>query len=303
MFNDIGHVQQVSQQMGANMEYRQLEPGALQSFASHQIFPDVSVGYDGANRRIEVMGDNAGYVFFILPTCETTFWINGRTVSDGECALLTEGADLHAMDRTTPGKFLTVLVRIPLLSSALSAVSGDAMSLGSGLTLTARPKRHRIQRLKQLVLCTLDSSTDQVFIDQLVENLVFEIAVTFANDQATSNPHAHETRGNGLRTIRLAKDYIEAHLTAPMRITDVSTYAGVSLSKLERVFRRELMTSPAHYIRAHRLAAVRRTLTDEGVGGKQITKSAVEYGFTHLGRFSAAYRDQFGHLPSEEKVR
>jgi transcriptional regulator GlxA family with amidase domain len=57
--------------------------------------------------------------------------------------------------------------------------------------------------------------------------------------------------------------------------------------------------SPGQYIRAHRLMSVNRKLIHANRNGDSITRIATDHGFTHLGRFAGAYREQFGELPSE----
>jgi AraC-like DNA-binding protein len=55
--------------------------------------------------------------------------------------------------------------------------------------------------------------------------------------------------------------------------------------------------SPLEWVNARRLAAARARLL-KGPGGIGISSVALDCGFTHLGRFSAAYRQAYGELPS-----
>jgi transcriptional regulator GlxA family with amidase domain len=71
------------------------------------------------------------------------------------------------------------------------------------------------------------------------------------------------------------------------------------VSKLERIFRRELQMSPSQYILARRLAAVNHDLHRSRSNGVRIAQIAMDHGFHHLGRFAGAYRAHFGELPSE----
>jgi AraC-like DNA-binding protein len=55
--------------------------------------------------------------------------------------------------------------------------------------------------------------------------------------------------------------------------------------------------SPLEWVAARRLAAARARLL-KGAAGVEISRVALDCGFTHLGRFSAAYRLAYGELPS-----
>ena len=84
-----------------------------------------------------------------------------------------------------------------------------------------------------------------------------------------------------------------------MQVRNVSDFAAASVSKLERIFQRELSVTPSQYILARRLHAVNRELESVENNGTRISDLAMQYGFRHLGRFSAAYRSHFGELPSQ----
>jgi transcriptional regulator GlxA family with amidase domain len=101
------------------------------------------------------------------------------------------------------------------------------------------------------------------------------------------------------RIIWSAVNYIEANLTEAIPISELSEVSAISLSKLERTFRRKLNMTPSQYILARRLASARRRLVISEPGATSIAAVALDSGFTHLGRFSGAYRRQFGELPKE----
>ncbi len=101
------------------------------------------------------------------------------------------------------------------------------------------------------------------------------------------------------RVLKRSREYIEAHLSEVIAIKMVCAYAAVSLSNLERTYRRELKMSPVEYIRARRLCAVNRELKRSNSNGKKIGQVALDHGFNHHGRFAGHYYAQFGELPSE----
>ena len=59
---------------------------------------------------------------------------------------------------------------------------------------------------------------------------------------------------------------------------------------------------PMKYLRALRLCGARRSILAAQDPDVRVTDIAMAWGFTHLGRFSAAYRGFFGELPSTDKI-
>ncbi|MFY8217090.1 MAG: helix-turn-helix domain-containing protein [Chthoniobacterales bacterium] len=50
-----------------------------------------------------------------------------------------------------------------------------------------------------------------------------------------------------------------------------------------------------------RLCKARREILGSGYRNLSVTDAAMAWGFNHLGRFSAEYRQFFGELPSSQK--
>ncbi|SFL73240.1 helix-turn-helix transcriptional regulator [Geodermatophilus ruber] len=101
------------------------------------------------------------------------------------------------------------------------------------------------------------------------------------------------------RTVRRALEHIHEHYAQPLTVTDLAAAAGSSARRLQEAFGAHLGQSPMSYLRDVRLDQVRRLLAD---GGSSVTEAALACGFTHLGRFSAAYRERFGELPSRTRT-
>ena len=101
------------------------------------------------------------------------------------------------------------------------------------------------------------------------------------------------------RTVRRTQEFIHARHAEPLTVTDLAAAAGVSVRRLQEAFGAALGLSPMAYLRDVRLDEVRRRLTE---GTESVTEAALACGFTHLGRFSAAYRARFGELPSRTRA-
>ncbi|MET9909319.1 AraC family transcriptional regulator [Streptomyces sp. NPDC006476] len=98
------------------------------------------------------------------------------------------------------------------------------------------------------------------------------------------------------RTVRKAVDLVDAHPETPFTLGELAQAAGVSARRLQEGFREHIGVTPMTYLRNVRLDRVH---TDLLTGATGVTEAAGRWGFTHLSRFSAAYRRRFGVAPSE----
>ena len=80
-------------------------------------------------------------------------------------------------------------------------------------------------------------------------------------------------------------------------IQQVASDLGVTTRTLNVVCHRHRGVAPMTLVRNLRLDAARQRLLS-GLP-VSITEVAMEYGFGHLGRFSAYYRERFGELPKQ----
>jgi AraC-like DNA-binding protein len=101
------------------------------------------------------------------------------------------------------------------------------------------------------------------------------------------------------RSAILAAEYIEAHADRAIALEDLSRAAGVSGRALQLSFRQYYGLSPMEFLQRVRLGKVREELErTEPESGITVTRIALKWGFSHLGRFSGRYRDCFGEPPS-----
>jgi len=93
--------------------------------------------------------------------------------------------------------------------------------------------------------------------------------------------------------------FLKSHLHEQFQVSEMANVAGVSERTLERLFMSNLGMTPCAYLRVRRLHQARKELAEVSASNKSISQIALDQGFTHLGRFSMAYREFFGHSPSE----
>lgn len=99
--------------------------------------------------------------------------------------------------------------------------------------------------------------------------------------------------------ISKAEDFMRSNYAEPIGPADVAAAADVSTRALFAGFRNYLNTTPMRYLKELRLEMVHDTLRRMEPRRTSVTTIAMNYGFSHLGHFCAAYRQKFGELPRE----
>lgn len=90
--------------------------------------------------------------------------------------------------------------------------------------------------------------------------------------------------------------YIEANLDMNLTVADLADYSAMSLSSLQRKFKKTLGYSIQSYIRRRRLEIARQQLEN---GVISVTEAAYSAGYRYPPNFTNAYKKAFGHPPQE----
>ena len=91
---------------------------------------------------------------------------------------------------------------------------------------------------------------------------------------------------------------MEQNKNDAMTISELADHIRVSLRSLERLFKRELNTSPNRFYRDIRLARARGLLQQTDLS---ILEIAIACGFSSSAVFSRNYREMYGTLPSQDR--
>jgi AraC-like DNA-binding protein len=103
------------------------------------------------------------------------------------------------------------------------------------------------------------------------------------------------------RCVGIAQEYVHEHCGEDLSVEHLADIACVSARTLFTSFRRCAGVAPMTYVRNVRLERARREL--RLAPADSITDVAARCGFSHMGRFSAAYRRKFGETPSLTRLR
>lgn len=99
--------------------------------------------------------------------------------------------------------------------------------------------------------------------------------------------------------VKRVADYIETYADQPLTVEDLAAYAGVSTRSLFAGFKKYRNTTPMALLRFVRMKRAHVDLIAPKTASVTVTEVALNWGFAHLGRFTAEYKKAFGESPSE----
>lgn len=99
-------------------------------------------------------------------------------------------------------------------------------------------------------------------------------------------------------TVHEAIDLLEAEPGHPWTVTELARRVGVSTRGLQAGFARHVGVAPMAYLRQVRLGRAHADLRAADPARCSVADVAARWGFVHLGRFAAAYRERYGCPPS-----
>jgi transcriptional regulator GlxA family with amidase domain len=141
-----------------------------------------------------------------------------------------------------------------------------------------------------------DSSLTSPLVHQAAIDAVCASALaTFPN---TSTPVTGRGCGRvGPDRVRRAEEYIHAHASTPITLSDIAAAAGCSPRELRAAFRAQWDVSPMGYLRDVRLEGAHRELDRTEPEATLVADVARRWGFAHTGRFLAARQRRYGRDP------
>ncbi len=124
-----------------------------------------------------------------------------------------------------------------------------------------------------------------------VYNTLDDIIATFGISR-----HLNRTEGTAIpyRELRAPVDYICENFASKLSVESLASACNISVSALERRFRKYLQKTPRQYINEVRLDNARRLLLETQ---KPIGTIALETGFADHSHFTRSFISHYGHSP------
>jgi AraC-like DNA-binding protein len=195
-----------------------------------------------------------------------------------------------------PGSLFAVEVQPHALMAELQARSPDEVRRHLGrmaMPNLATGERRVLQTAaSELVLATapgIDGRQRAAAEGRFVERMVDLVLRDAAN---------HRPGDLALERARNLEAWIDAHLGEPITMGTLCRIAGVGERCLQKSFLYRRGVSPMRFVAERRLLAAHHWLARASPAAT-VTEAGLRHGFSHLGRFSVAYRQALGELPSQ----
>ncbi|PKV90991.1 AraC family transcriptional regulator [Amycolatopsis echigonensis] len=220
----------------------------------------------------------AGRAAVLTPTEESSMhW-------SADCAQLAVKVSRHVVERT--------------VEAALGSPPDEAVHFAVGFDLTGSPGRNWL-RAVLLLRDAVDSGAPDLVLRPLEELVVGQLLAAQPNNFSDRLLH-DAARPARPRMLSRVIDVIDADPAAPHTVADLARIGGTSVRSLQAAFSEHLGLTPTEYLRRVRLARAHQDLQNAAPGdGLSVSDIAFRWGFGHVPRFAAAYRERYGQLPSQ----
>ncbi|HJZ75511.1 MAG TPA: AraC family transcriptional regulator [Vicinamibacterales bacterium] len=218
-------------------------------------------------------------------------WSVGRdeVVGDANQALFVTGGEGYRMDHPVAGGYAELIVT--LSPSLICELAGTREC-----TLRNHPLFRRrscrvscaVQRLRARFLSWAGAASA---IDDLVAE---ELVLTLVRSVLDNDTHVELPARSTQRLIQRTKAFLEAELARPIHLAEIGRAVGASPVYLTQVFRAFEGVALHQYLTQLRLARALAELPH----APDLTRLALDVGFSSHSHFSATFRRAFGTTPS-----
>ena len=296
-FTSPAALEEALMQFGIYQPTRQTKRGEFQAGLAHRQSTEGELFSDRYSTAVSIHLESPQIKTGILiPRSPSNhFVVNGINLGSDQIAVTPKGegmdiagpgpigSDCICMSRTRFTEMLETLCPTASVPKGLTLVKVFAPELGS---------------LGDLIVNLIGAPEIELQGERLTNLLAWTVSlIGHASEQY--RPESINCLKVHSRIARDAQEYIETNFRSPIHLEDLCKHTGGGIRSLQRCFREYFDLTVSDYLKTVRLDATHRALTAADSREVNVTQIALNKGFTHLGRFSVAYRRRFGESPSE----
>lgn len=156
------------------------------------------------------------------------------------------------------------------------------------------PRCHLLQQ-KLVSHLAREPDAEPVFVEETVLRLLRAV-VCGAYRRTASRTRAADSQERGRRArVRAAREYLLAAHDQPLTLAEIAAAAGCSPWRISHLFTAEIGLPIHRYLKRLRLRHALARLAD---GCRDLTRLALETGFSSHSHFTSAFRREFGWTPT-----
>ena len=289
---------------GWEQRYDQVGEGAFRSTVKQVSIAGVQVFQESANVRIVQRGQlPAGFVTFgLVLGGGAPFSFQGVRV-DENALVVAPGSKEFLLHSPPDMSMLGVAVDSKLLAAAADAAGVDVQDEILHRHVLSIPSAAGARAGKRIIAAVESVLADpdpfisgdgahrfaQTVTESILDLLTFHVPVR--EDRLTYACRAD--------VVKRAHDLVLSRPEQPISVLDLCEKLRVRRRTVQNSFQSVTQMNPVSYLRAVRLAQVRRLLTTTSQTEVPVREAAMRWGFSNLGHFASDYKSLFGELPSQ----
>jgi len=301
----VDETQQIQSALRERMTGQHTGGGPFSWRATHVALGNLTLSTSAYSGSVHGHADNVGKYWLSVTTAAGGRAAQGRdtaTFAAGAGNIVTPGMSL---DVSLGEGFQGLLVGIPASSieHALAALHGRTVP-PPRFTLAvdyASGPSAEVARLLAFVVDEAKRGSGLVHTPAIAARLEEAIVLAILRLPNDSAPAARKEPTFALDLVKRVEDYLAAHAAEPITLAEIAKVAHAGIRTVQALFQRHRGYAPMSFLRTRRLELARARLVSSDPG--TIAEIALDCGFTHLGRFSIAYRAKFGERPTETRLR
>ena len=294
-FSAVEEMEETFANAGIEQPMRQTGKGSFRAVLAQEITRDAEFYSDRYNRGLSMhlapMTKSVGIVF--PRSVSGDFLASGKNIGNEQLIVIPPGSGVDIAGHSLFGSESIVISEerfaqlTETLCPTIERTECTALFEGDHAQLLA------LRQATAHIVASSELSSDE-------EEAANIVAATIAWIGESSKQHSPTELSENVACIQVAKiaqQYLEAHYQESVHIKDLCRVTGVSARTMQRCFRKYFDIPVSTYLKILRLDSARRELLSSHPSEVTVTDIALSHGCTHLGRFSIAFREQFGESP------
>jgi len=286
---------------GWEMRYNQVTPGLFEGSITELDLDGMQLIRDRANQAMVKSGQSwDGAIAFSLPLAvkDQAFYCDGHAINV-QSVLAGSGDQLPDLRTPADLDLLCVAVDKSLLETMLAQQQRDLrldLSAVAGCFQLANFSCR--EELGSLIDSVMEGEGPTLLAHAAIRAGIRDTVLLHLLDLIDSEEVTPLSSTARKRIVDRACEFALSNRDNPPSIMDLCNHVGASRRKLQYCFQETLGVNPVAYLRILRLNAVHRALL-QADSTMNVQDVAANWGFWHLSRFAAEYRQLFGERPSD----